>query len=47
VTVEGDGEGVAASAYLYLYDGGDDVGQEWTSWLPSVLPGLPTPAPAT
>lgn len=47
VTVEGDGDVVAASAYLYLYDAGDDTGQEWSSWLPSALPRLPEPAPTT
>jgi hypothetical protein len=46
VTVEGGGDVVAASAYLYLYDAADDAGQEWFSWLPSAFPQLPTPAPA-
>jgi hypothetical protein len=40
VTVEGNGEVVAASAYLYLYGGNDDAGADWTTWLPSVMPAV-------
>jgi uncharacterized protein YndB with AHSA1/START domain len=41
VTVEGGGDVVAASAYLYLYGDGDEPGAEWSSWLRSALPELP------
>jgi uncharacterized protein YndB with AHSA1/START domain len=47
VTVEGSGDVVAASAYLYLYDADEATGDEWFSWLPSALPGVPAPADAT
>ena len=40
VTVEGNGEVVAASAYLYLYGGADDAGDDWAAWLPTVLPAV-------
>jgi uncharacterized protein YndB with AHSA1/START domain len=47
VTVEGNGDVVAASAYLYLYGDGGDVGRVWHDWLRSVLPEAPAPAPTT
>ena len=47
VTVEGGGDVVAASAYLYLYGAGDEVGAEWSSWVRSALPQLPSPAVTT
>ena len=40
VTVEGNGEVVAASAYLYLYGGAPDAGDDWITWLPAVLPAV-------
>ncbi len=40
VAVEGDGEQVGASVYLYLYDTDDpDVGARWTSWMAQRFPG--------
>lgn len=45
VTAEGDGDQVAASAYLYLYGpGGREAATEWSSWLTS---RFPAPAPVT
>jgi uncharacterized protein YndB with AHSA1/START domain len=40
VTVEGAGDVVAASAYLYLYGDADGVGADWATWLPSVMPAV-------
>jgi hypothetical protein len=44
LAVEGGGEAVAASAYLYLYGADDEAGQEWWSWLRSALPEVPAAA---
>jgi uncharacterized protein YndB with AHSA1/START domain len=43
LAVEGSGDVVAASAYLYLYDAPEGTGHEWSTWLPSALPGVPAP----
>jgi hypothetical protein len=44
LAVEGGGEAVAASAYLYLYGADDEAGHEWWSWLRSALPEVPADA---
>jgi uncharacterized protein YndB with AHSA1/START domain len=44
VTVEGGGDVVAASAYLYLYGGEGDIGPEWSRWLRAALPEVPATA---
>ena len=41
LTVEGDGEQVAGSVYLYLYGGDDQLGQAWPAWLAQRFPPLP------
>jgi uncharacterized protein YndB with AHSA1/START domain len=46
VTVEGAGDVVAASAYLYLYCEAPGVDDAWSSWLRSALPEVPAPAEA-
>jgi uncharacterized protein YndB with AHSA1/START domain len=40
VTVEGNGDVVAASAYLYLYGDAAGVGPDWAAWLPSAMPAV-------
>lgn len=48
VTVEGDGETVAASVYLSLYDAEPGVGEEWNSWLEERFPApAPTSVPSS
>jgi hypothetical protein len=44
LSVEGAGEVVAASAYLYLYGDAPDVDETWSAWLRSALPEVPAPA---
>jgi hypothetical protein len=44
VTVEGGGDVVAASVYLYLYGDASGIGDAWSTWLRSALPEVPTPA---
>lgn len=46
VTVEGDGETVAASVYLYLYGAAPGVGDEWKQWLAERFPAPSTPVDA-
>jgi uncharacterized protein YndB with AHSA1/START domain len=46
VTVEGDGEVVAASAYLYLYGSDEDVSSQWNDWLRGAMPEVPAPTTA-
>lgn len=50
IAAEGEGEKVACSTYLYLYDEGEDtegkvraVGENWTAWLHSQFPPLQAP----
>jgi hypothetical protein len=43
LAVEGSGDVVAASAYLYLYDAPETTGREWDEWLRSALPEVPAP----
>lgn len=46
LAVEGSGDVVAASAYLYLYDAPEGTGNEWNGWLRSVLPEVAAPVEA-
>jgi uncharacterized protein YndB with AHSA1/START domain len=46
LAVEGSGDVVAVSAYLYLYGAPEGTGEEWFAWLPSALPAVPAPAEA-
>lgn len=41
ITIEGEGDQVAASVYLYLYDAEPGLGDDWTAWLESELASQP------
>lgn len=44
LSVEGGGDVVAASAYLYLYGDAPGIDEAWSSWLRSALPEVPAAA---
>ena len=46
ITVEGDGEQVAGSVYLYLYGGDDQLGRMWPAWLAERFPPMTELLPA-